>query len=172
MMKRKKMMGGLSEICEKMGQRPCAVARIAGSCKYPEIRGCVWFYNTEMGVLVAVEIEGLPDAPVKCNTPFFGFHIHEGRCCSGNEENPFADAGGHFNPDCCPHPEHAGDMPPLLADCGHALQVFLVNKYCIDEIIGRTVIVHAKPDDFTSQPSGDSGEMIACGEIRRFLCCR
>ena len=63
-------------------------------------------------------------------------------------------------------------MPPLLADCGHALQVFLVNKYCIDEIIGRTVIVHAKPDDFTSQPSGDSGEMIACGEIRRFLCCR
>ena len=172
MMKSKKMMGGLSEICEKMGQRPCAVARIAGSCKYPEIRESVWFYNTEMGVLVAAEIEGLPDASVKCNTPFFGFHIHEGRCCSGNEENPFADAGGHFNPDCCPHPEHAGDMPPLLADCGHALQVFLVNKYCIDEIIGRTVIVHAKPDDFTSQPSGDSGEMIACGEIRRFLCCR
>lgn len=152
MLKNKKSMGGLSEICERMKQRPCAVARISGSCEYPEIRGCVWFYKTEMGVLVAAEVSGLPEACGKCNSPFFGFHIHEGHCC--------------------PHPEHAGDMPPLLADCGYALQVFLTDKYCIDDIIGRTVIIHAKLDDFTSQPSGNSGEMIACGEIRRFLCCR
>ena len=170
MLKNKKSMGGLSEICERLKQRPCAVARIAGSCDYPEIRGCVWFYSTEMGVLVAAEVYGLPEADARCNTPFFGFHIHEGGYCSGNAENPFANAGGHFNPDCCMHPEHAGDMPPLLANHGYSLQMFLLNKYCVDEIIGRTVIVHAKPDDFTTQPSGNSGKMIACGEIKRFMC--
>ena len=63
-------------------------------------------------------------------------------------------------------------MPPLLANNGYALQAFLTNKYCVDEIIGRTVIIHAKPDDFTSQPSGNAGEMIACGEIKRYLCGR
>ena len=77
MLKNKKSLGGISEICERLKQRPCAVARIAGSCDYPEIRGCVWFYSTEMGVLVAAEVYGLPEADARCNTPFFGFHIHE-----------------------------------------------------------------------------------------------
>ena len=171
MLKNKKSLGGISEICERMKQRPCAVARIAGSCKYPEIRGCIWFYTTEMGVLVAAEVCGLPETADRCSNPFFGFHIHEGHCCSGNTENPFADAGGHFNPDCCSHPEHAGDMPPLLANDGYSLQMFLMNKYCVDEIIGKTVIIHSNPDYFSTQPSGNSGEMIPCGEIRRFLCC-
>lgn len=169
MLKNKKVAGGFAELCERMQRKPCAVARIEGSCDYPEIRGCVWFYAARMGVMVAAEIEGLPEATGRCSGHFFGFHIHEGHCCSGNAQNPFADAGGHFNPDCCPHPEHAGDMPPLLANCGYALQVFLTNKYSVDEIIGRTVIIHAKPDDFTTQPSGNAGEMIACGEIKRCL---
>ena len=47
-----------------------------------------------MGALVAAEVSGLPEACGKCNTPFFGFHIHEGHCCSGNAENPFTDAEG------------------------------------------------------------------------------
>lgn len=170
MLKNKKNMGAFSEFCERMQRKPCAVARIEGSCEYPEIRGCVWFYTTQMGVMVAAEIYGLPEETERCQSPFFGFHIHEGRCCTGTSENPFANAGGHYNPDCCPHPEHAGDMPPLLANHGYALQVFLVSKYCVDDIIGRTVIIHANPDDFTSQPSGNSGEIIACGEIKRCLC--
>ena len=172
MLKNKIVAGGFSELCERMQRKPCAVARIEGGCDYPEIRGCVWFYTTRMGVMVAAEIEGLPEATGRCSGPFFGFHIHEGHCCSGNAQNPFADAGGHFNPDCCPHPEHAGDMPPLLANCGYVLQVFLTNKYSVDEIIGRTVIIHAEPDDFTTQPSGNAGEMIACGEIKRCFCGR
>ncbi len=38
-------------------------------------------------------------------------------------------------------------------------------KFTIDEIIGKTVIIHAKPDDFITQPSGNAGEKIACGVI-------
>lgn len=169
MLKNKKHSAMFSQFIERLHQSPCAVDRIAGSSKYPNIKGCVWFYETEMGVLVAAEVFGLPEKEEKCRSSFFGFHIHEGRCCSGNKENPFADAGGHFNPYNCHHPEHAGDMPPLLGNNGHSLQAFLVNKYCIDQIIGRTVIIHAGHDDFTTQPSGNSGEMIACGEIKRFF---
>ena len=41
----------------------------------------------------------------------------------------------------------------------------LINKFTVNEIIGRTVIIHSQPDDFTTQPSGNSGKKIACGEI-------
>ncbi|MDD7215163.1 MAG: superoxide dismutase family protein [Anaerovoracaceae bacterium] len=88
--------------------------------------------------------------------------------CSGTKENPFEDAHGHFNPDCCDHPHHAGDLPPLLGNRGYALQIFLTGRFCVSEIIGKTVIIHADPDDFTSQPSGNSGKMIACGQIREY----
>ena len=40
----------------------------------------------------------------------------------------------------------------------------LINKFTVNEIIGRTVIIHSQPDDFTTQPSGNSGKKIACGE--------
>jgi len=72
---------------------------------------------------------------------------------------------GHYNPDNLPHPYHSGDMPPLFGNDGTAFSVFLTNRFKIDEIIGRTVVIHAQPDDFTSQPSGNSGEKIACGII-------
>jgi Cu-Zn family superoxide dismutase len=42
---------------------------------------------------------------------------------------------------------------------------FLTNRFTLDEIIGRVIIIHDKPDDFTSQPSGNSGNKIACGKI-------
>lgn len=76
-------------------------------------------------------------------------------------------AGGHFNPGGKPHPFHSGDMPPLFGCDGMAYSIFLTNRFTPDEIVGRTVIIHLNPDDFTTQPSGNSGEMIACGVIRR-----
>ena len=152
--------------------QPVATAELKGISKYPTVRGTVNFYDTYGGTILVLQIEGIPDEITKDSSGFLGFHIHEGHCCSGNAQNPFDDAGGHFNPDCCPHPEHAGDMPPLLANCGYALQVFMTNNYSVDEIIGRTVIIHAEPDDFTTQPSGNAGEMIACGEIKRCFCGR
>ena len=40
-----------------------------------------------------------------------------------------------------------------------------IQKFTPDQIVGRTVIIHEKADDFTTQPSGNSGKMIACGQI-------
>jgi Cu-Zn family superoxide dismutase len=99
--------------------------------------------------------------------PLLVHHIHEGGKCSGNENDPFADAGTHFNPYNCAHPEHAGDLPPLFGNKGYAWSSVLTNRFTVSDVIGRTVIIHSRPDDFTTQPAGNSGEKIACGVIRR-----
>ncbi len=56
-------------------------------------------------------------------------------------------------------------MPPLFGNNGEAFMTFETNRFSVREIINRVVIIHRNPDDFTTQPSGDSGEMIACGKI-------
>ena len=82
-------------------------------------------------------------------------------------ESTFADSMAHYNPQDCEHPYHAGDRPPLFGNNGYAYFVFLTGRFKVCEIIGKTVIIHLHPDDFHTQPSGDSGTKIACGEIRR-----
>lgn len=147
------------------GRRPNAVAFINGSDKYPNIQGRVMFYGGRGGVMVCTEIMGLPQGDGHCKKPIFAYHIHSGTTCSGNQEDPFANANGHFNLKNCPHPYHAGDMPPLFGVNGRAFSVFLTNRFTVDEILGKTIIVHASPDDFTTQPSGNAGKKIACGVI-------
>lgn len=148
-------------------QRPSAIAQIRGSSEHPKLHGTVRFYQTGHGVIVAAHISGLPEAEGPCCHPVFAFHIHTGACCTGNESDPFAGVGGHYNPDNCPHPQHAGDMPPLFGNAGHAFALFLTDRFCVKDVIGRTVIIHGGPDDFTSQPAGNAGPKIACGEIHR-----
>lgn len=143
-----------------------AVAIIRGSETYPAIGGTIRFFDTNLGVLVSAEISGLPKAVSKCREPIFALHIHSGESCSGNAQDPFANAGTHLNPENCPHPYHAGDMPPLFGADGYAYLSFLSNRFSIRDILGKTVIVHSNPDDFTTQPSGNAGEKIACGVIR------
>lgn len=143
-----------------------AFADLEGSEKYPDIRGLVTFYAYEKGTVVMADIHGLPPGEGRCAADFFGFHIHEGASCSGNEEDLFADAGGHYDPTSCPHPAHAGDMPVLEAAGGRAWMAFYTERFRPQELLGRTVIVHSMPDDYRSQPSGDAGEKIACGLIQ------
>lgn len=138
-----------------------ATAKIEGSRQFPQICGYVDFLQVKEGVLVTATIKGLPD-----NFGIFGFHIHNGKSCSGNETDPFADADGHFDTDNNPHPYHLGDLPPLFGNNGIAYMTVLTDRFSVDEIIGRVVIIHEKPDDFTTQPSGNSGLKIACGVIR------
>lgn len=145
-------------------QRPKALAVVMGSNDYPGISGKVRFYQAPCGVLVYADIIGLPKAS-ECAEPVFGFHIHSGNKCAGTAEDPFADAMSHYNPNNCPHPHHAGDMPPLFGNSGRALLIFLTDRFTVEEIIGKTVIIHSSPDDFTTQPSGNSGKKIACGKI-------
>lgn len=142
-----------------------AAARISGSEQYPDISGRVLFYQLAEGVLVRAEIEGLPRTE-DCASPIFAFHVHCGGRCAGNPADPFADVGTHYNPNDCPHPYHAGDMPPLFTLNGKAYLAFLTGRFTVSEIIGKTVIIHDRPDDFTTQPSGAAGTKIACGVIR------
>lgn len=152
-----------------LGQRPQAVARICGSGDYPGLHGTAEFYSTGCGVLVSVEVWGLPTDQGECSGRIFGMHIHSGGSCTGTAAEPFADALGHYNPDGCPHPEHRGDLPPLLGCDGHALLVVLTDRFALREVVGRSLILHGQRDDFTTQPSGNAGAMIACGVIA--WCC-
>lgn len=149
------------------GGRPAAVACIQGSAAHPDIRGRVAFYPMKEGTLVAVSLQGLPCPCETCGRSVLGLHIHEGKACAGNSRDPFADAGGHYNPCDRPHPLHAGDLPPIFAGGGRAFSAVYTDRFQVCDVIGRTVILHAMADDFTTQPAGDSGEKIACGVIRK-----
>ena len=146
-------------------RRPDAYAIVNGSEKYPGIAGIVYFYETDYGSLVVSTVKGLPSGDEACKSPIFAFHIHEGDSCSGDADDPFENAGMHYNPRGCPHPYHAGDLPSLLGADGYAFSAFLTDRFTVSEIIGRTVIIHSSPDDFTTQPSGNAGTKLACGEI-------
>ena len=146
-------------------QMPSAMAILQGSESYPEIMGNIKFYQLQNGVLVVAEVYGLPNYTEYCDQPIFAFHIHEGSSCSGNASDYFGDVGMHYNPYDCRHPYHAGDMPPLFGVNGSALSAFLTDRFTVSEIIGKTVILHDSPDDLITQPSGNAGNKIACGEI-------
>ncbi len=156
----------LIDYLEELFEEPQAGALIRGSNEYSGIEGRVTFYQTSKGVLVGIEAVGLPEAE-RCRNSFLGFHIHEGGACSGNARDAFADVGAHYNPQNCPHPAHAGDLPPLLVNNGQVFMVFLTDNFRVRDIIGKTVVIHSQSDDFTSQPAGNSGTKIACGEITR-----
>lgn len=57
-------------------------------------------------------------------------------------------------------------MPPLFENNGYAYLSFLTNRFQIKDIVGKTVIIHDMPDDFKTDPSGNSGTKIACGIIK------
>lgn len=138
--------------------RPSAVARLTGEGLYSRIEGIVRFYQLPTQTLVVAEVQGLPDS----QTGFFAFHIHVGGNCRGTG---YPKTSGHYNPVGAPHPSHAGDLPPLLSCKGSAFLAVKTDRFRAKEVLGRTIIVHSQPDDFHTQPSGNPGEKIACGEI-------
>lgn len=103
-----------------------------------------------------------------------GLHIHEaGDCSSGDGMS----TKGHFNPFGKPHAghgsaeRHAGDLPPLKADkSGRAKVDVQLDIITVTpgpgSIVGRGLIVHADPDDYKTQPTGNAGARIACGVIQ------
>ncbi len=130
-----------------------AKAIIKGGKLYPEIDGVVTFKETKNGILVTAKINGLPQSKDKCSGKFFGFHIHEGTSCTGNLTDEFSNAKSHLNPTNCLHPFHIGDLPPLIENNGYAYMSVLINKFKIKDILGKVIIIHDSPDDFTTQPS-------------------
>jgi superoxide dismutase, Cu-Zn family len=103
-----------------------------------------------------------------------GLHIHEVGDCGNAAEN----AKGHFNPASKSHGSpsdgnrHAGDLPALAANQqGRAKVQADVDMITLGSgsgsVLGRALVVHADPDDYKTQPAGNSGARIACGVIRR-----
>ncbi len=130
------------------------------------VQGLVMFHQMDGHLMVHARISGLkPNAEL-------GFHVHEvGSCASVDGTS----AGGHFNPDGKPHgppgaAHHAGDMPALKSDAqGVADQKFMLMGPTLGagplSVVNRSVVVHAQPDDYTTQPTGNSGARLACGVI-------
>ena len=147
---------------------PIATAEIKGSEKYNTIRGNVDFYDTYEGSILIIQIYGIPAALEEKYGGFYGLHIHGGSKCTGNMEDPFADVGSHYSVQGMKHPKHEGDLPPLLSNRGVAWAAVYTGRFFPEDVIGKTIILHEKPDDFRTQPSGDSGEKIACGEILKW----
>jgi len=130
---------------------PTAYASISGNSSHPDISGYANFYTIGGGMIVEIEVTGLPHSDYTCSIPFFGMHIHEN--------------DAHYNPDNCPHPAHRGDLPPLLGNQGLGWMAFYTNRFTPKELAGKTIVIHKNRDDFSSQPSGDAGERIASGII-------
>lgn len=147
-----------------------AVANIKGGALAPNLKGTVIFKAVPGGTEVYTEVFGLPlYKPAEGNkSPIgpHGFHIHAmGKCEPFDEEEPFQAAGSHWNPDNQPHGNHAGDFPVLFSNHGYARMSFFTDKFTVGDIIGKSVIIHENPDDYRSQPAGNSGKRIACGVI-------
>lgn len=127
--------------------------------------GIVNFSVVEGGVRIVAKMEGL--TPGK-----HGFHIHE----YGDLSSPdAASAGGHFNPKHQKHggpdhlERHAGDLGNIVADeFGFARYERVDSVISLngpDSIIGKALIVNSNPDDFTTQPTGNSGGRVSAGLI-------
>jgi Cu-Zn family superoxide dismutase len=129
--------------------------------------GTVHIEETKDEVIFTISMKGLPSRSTH------GMHIHENGVCEGPG---YQTAGGHFNPHNTQHggpddsERHIGDFGNLETDKnGNAKKVIKFRKddhAVLDLIKEKAIIVHAKADDLKTQPSGNSGDRIACGLIK------
>lgn len=162
-------MKGMQQSGQKMKAEPKAQITKAIAILYgapnSRLHGVVTFEKTEKGIKIVADATGL--TPGK-----HGFHIHEfGDCSSGD----YTSAGSHFMVPGESHGgptdtnRHKGDMGNLEADStGHAHLEWVDSSISFsgpNSILGRSVIVHEKEDDFKTQPTGNAGARIACGTI-------
>ena len=144
-----------------------AVANLASSSG-SLVSGKVTLVPMTGGVHLTGTVGGLPPNSTH------GFHVHEKGDCSADDASS---AGGHFNPTAQAHgsaessTHHSGDMDNIKSDASgtarvsfHIENVGLADASATD-INGLALVVHAKADDYKTQPSGNSGARIACGVI-------
>lgn len=131
--------------------------------------GAVTFREMSRGALIQVRLIGIPPG-------WHGFHIHEaGRC----DPPDFKSAGGHWNPTKAGHGYmaqqggHAGDLPNIFAAQDGAVMVDIhadglrlgSGANGLGPSGSRALVIHAGPDDYATDPAGNSGDRIACGTI-------
>jgi Cu-Zn family superoxide dismutase len=153
--------------CETIPDEPLRATAQLVPTKGSKTFGEATFEQVGDKVRVIVFVQGLKPGQEH------GLHIHEGGACGPDGMA----AGGHFNPHGKPHSRHtdanrhAGDLPSLkAAKNGRAKVDVELDGISIGsgagDIVGRTVIVHADPDDYKTQPTGNAGARIACGVIK------
>ncbi len=125
--------------------------------------GTVTATEREDGILIAVSAAGMTPGE-------HGIHVHMTGKCEGPK---FESAGGHWNPSGAKHGlsnpqgQHHGDMPNLVvASDGSGKMDYTIRETRFAEMLdadGAALVVHAKADDQKTDPSGDSGDRVACG---------
>jgi len=135
-----------------------------------KVLGTISLTETAQGILLAGELTQLAPGP-------HGFHIHAvGKC-----EPPFTSAGGHFNPENKKHGfhdgagPHSGDLPNLHASPdGKANADYFAAGLTLSggarallDPDGASLVIHAKADDYKTDPAGDSGDRIVCGVVTK-----
>ncbi len=136
-----------------------------------EVVGRASFWEDAKGVRIVAEVQGIPAGA-------HGIHLHAVGKCDPPE---FTTAGGHFNPGGKKHGfsnpagPHAGDLPNLrVGPDGKGRLEYVATQVTLGAGAtslfgpdGTAVVLHARPDDDVTDPSGDSGARIACGIIRK-----
>lgn len=166
----------------------CALLVLAGAACFSRaetLKAGAELVNTEGEAAGVVSFREKPGGPVEITIKLHslppgmrGIHIHEKPCGTLD----FSEAGGHFNPGGAEHGflnkkgPHAGDLPNIVVcEDGRSNTVFISNRITLKEgekhsILrppGTSVVVHAEPDDYFTDPAGKAGERIACGTIKR-----
>jgi Cu-Zn family superoxide dismutase len=134
--------------------------------------GTAQLTQTPSGVLIELDLNGLPPGEK-------AFHIHEKGVC--DPRDGFKSAGAHYDPRGNQHGlhaakgPHAGDMPNQFVRQDGVLRAHVLNtvvtlspgEASLFDADGSALVLHAKPDDYRSQPAGDAGDRIACAVIER-----
>jgi Cu-Zn family superoxide dismutase len=154
--------------CSTLGMFTQEVTKAVAHLKPTEgndAKGTVFFIREGGNVRVVVDITGLSPG-------MHGIHIHEFGDCSDTDASS---AGPHFNPTNTPHgcpdskERHLGDLGNIEADrSGRARTDWVEERISLNggnSILGRSVVVKAKPDDCVTQPGGGAGTRVACGVI-------
>ena len=163
--------GGLVGVLFALGMSASCAQQLSASAEIKnaegESVGTVTLESVDRGTLVHAVFDGLAPGT-------HGFHVHTTGQCAPS----FDAAGGHFNPAGGTHGfksqngPHAGDLPNIFVPESGALEIeFYSTGLTLDDSLfdadGAAIVVHAGPDDYATDPSGDSGARIACGVLQR-----